>query len=118
MCILSAKYLHNAFFLRTFGGRLAIFLYFIKSIMCRISRETAIRASESLRMRSRAGAFASAAAPVDGVINVSAKICGRTYSRGLTVHEIRSAYGASLKSVKGALSEGLSMPGASVTIAK
>lgn len=86
--------------------------------MCRISKETAMRASEALRSRSRAGDFAVAVAPVGGVINVSTRICGRTYSRELTFNEIKKAYGVSLQSVKGALVDGRSMPGATVKIVK
>lgn len=86
--------------------------------MCRISKETAMRASEALKSRSRAGDFAVAVAPVGGAINISTRICGRTYSRELTVNEIKKAYGVSLQSVKSALVNGHSMPGATVKIVR
>lgn len=84
--------------------------------MCRISKDTALRASNALRSRLRTGEFS--AAPTGGAINVSTKICGRTYSRELTFDEIKRAYGISLQSVKVALAEGQSMPGATVKMAK
>ncbi len=86
--------------------------------MCRISKETAMRACEAIKLRSQAGDFKAIQTPVGDVINVSTKVCGQTYSRGITFKEIKQAYGVSLKSVKGAVVERHSVPGANIKIEK
>ncbi len=75
-----------------------------------------MRARESLLFRSRARNLAKASAPIGGTISVSTKLFGRTYSSQLTFSEIKNAYGISLKSVKGALTNRDSVPGATISL--
>lgn len=80
--------------------------------MCRISKETAMRASEALQRRARDGRLVAPELTESG-FNVSVKVFGRTYSRELTRKEIKDAYGHSLRSVRKA-----SMGGVTANIAK
>lgn len=72
-------------------------------LMCRISKETAMRASEALRLRAREGRLVAPVLTENG-FSVSVNVFGHTYSRELTRREIKEAYGHSLRSVKSAYS--------------
>ena len=64
--------------------------------MCKISKDTIIRANEMTMRRSVRQTINIPSN--NGEIVVSAKHCGVTYSQKITIHEIKASYGRSLKS--------------------
>ena len=85
--------------------------------MCRISKESVMRAQEALKIRARAGRLV-APEMTEGGFNVSVRAFGRTYSHELTRKEIKEAYGRSLKSVRMALVDGKGVSAVKAKIAK